>query len=553
MMVTMSSHFSFLKHKVQMINDNFLTRKLLEDIPKLDIERSDKIFLFSHRGSQFYKKLYLLTAHALSKKGYPCSFLFRDGIIRNYSPKISRMIFNSGRNESFILRKYISESYLPKLIVDNAKISFSLYNRQSKYVIYNDCKNTELNFKWKINYEKEKIEVSNVNFFPVIRNTLQSLYKRYEIDFRDKNVISTCSEMIKSCDLLFHYFLILKKYSKEQNKKIKIVGWETSYIPNGVFRLLCDSLSENNDIEYIDLARGYMHYFGYHSRESYISLANLTRSKVQNRLIITKDELERIRNSDIDENELIKPLNKSLKKFETSKFNINQKKVIDLIEKYNSNNLSVFVLFSHLFYDTPWDDSSLSFENMLDWIKSTVESFKNKDNLLILKPHPSESRPDEPQKEPSQTLESFIESDIEEYDNILLLNPRLFNVKQLYPYITCGLVWRSSVGMELTYLGIPCIIAGTPPYHKTLDLLYPENKLNYFGLIDRAKSLKISKEQKVNVARYLYYLEHFKHHYIDLIEYDKKSKYNKWNKKNLQNYLINENKKIDAVIAELLK
>ena len=116
--------------------------------------------------------------------------------------------------------------------------------------------------------------------------------------------------------------------------------------------------------------------------------------------------------------------------------------------------------------------------------------------------------------------------------------------------MTCGLVWRSSVGMELAFLGIPCIIAGIPPY-SSLDLIYAKDRNNYFHMIEQAHTLQVTDSQKLEVATYLYLLEH-KHIHINCIGYDQEFREFYWNRKALKNYLGNGNREIESVVENML-
>jgi len=523
-MEQVNNYIQLAKAKYQQIIDTFSTSKILKDISPVDIKSSKKIFIFSHTSFSFYMKLYILFAHALSKRNIPSYFLFK---------------FN------------LQGSHLTNLVINEQKISNSLYVEKTPKISICNGKNRKLNFKWIVELEHERIEAYGVNLFPCVLNTLKALYKRYNIDFKDKHVISTYQKMIYSCDLLLQYFLLLKEYANKQNVKIRIVGLESDYIPNGIFRMLCNYLSKNGDIEYLDVSRGYPHYFSHHFRETDILSMNFTKTRANNKISLLSEELLRIKKADISKKTILTSINKVIKQNQNHHITDKQKEILDIIKEYQSQGRNVFTLFSHLFYDTPLDDSSPSFKNMCDWIEETVNFFNKNNDLLILKPHPAEVRPDEPQKEPTETLKSFLENRINKIsDNVILLEPRLFSLGELYPYISCGLIWRSSVGMELTYLKIPCIIAAPPPY-KTLDLIYAKSRSHYFELIKNANQLKISEEQVLDVARYIYVLEQ-KHVHIDSLYYDKKSRNMCWNKKAVQDYLKNGDINIDKLVDRML-
>jgi len=519
----MRNYFQLSKEKYQQILDTFPTRRLLEDITPVDINSSKQLFIFSHRKSTFYKNLYVLLAHSLSKRSIPSFFIFKSDSLR---------------------------SYLPELILEGQEISNSLSVEIPKVSIV-DGKDETLKFKWSIKLDRGIIESRGVNLFPLIENTLRVLYKRYNIDFTDEHIVSTCHKMIRTCDVILGHFLLLKDYANKQNVKIRIIGMESDYIPTGIFRVLCEHLSKNRDIEYLEVQRGYPHYFSRHFREAYLLSMNFTKTGFINRICLSHEEFMQIKKANIAKNTILTSVNKVVKPNQQHQVTDEQKKILELIKEYKSQGRNVFTLFAHLFYDTPINDTSPSFNGMCEWIEETVKFLDKKQDLLILKPHPAEVRPDEPQKEPAETLKSFFNDRIKKTsDNIVILEPRLFTIKELYPHMTCGLIWRSSVGMELIYLKIPCIIAGNVPY-KALDLLYAKNKSHYFELLKNANKIKITEEQSLDVARYIYCLEH-KHIPINSFYYDKNSRIMRWNKKALQDYLKNGDKNIDKLVDSIL-
>lgn len=488
------------------INDDFLIKKVLKDVKPIDISSSNKLFLFSHRKSSDYLKLYILIAHTLSKKGYPSCFLFRDCIINRYFPKIEKFTKKIDFASHLTLPSFEVGYYFPKLIIDGREISNSLIEENSKITI-KDKNTIGLKSDWKINFEKELVKTGDVNFFPIIQTTLRSILKVYNIDFKKKKVNTISNEMIKSMDLLLFYVKLLKKFARDNQKQIKIIGWEYNYIPNGFFRLVCDELSNNRDIEYIEISRGYKHYFGCPSTHNFFTTVNFTRVEFENKNSISKKQIMEVIQS-VDHEEFFKIIdNKFCKKNSFSDYNSNQKNIINKCNKYLQNGKYVFVLFAHLFYDNPIFDSSPAFHDMCDWIKYTIRIFNSNESLLILKPHPKELRSN-PDTIPNETLESFINTYYESLpNNIILLNPKDFKLQELLSFISCGLIWKSSAANELIYLGKPCIISGPSPFRYALDdLYYTKNKNHYHSLIKNVDQLEVTEKQKLKIAAYIYVL-----------------------------------------------
>lgn len=537
------------------INDDFLIKRILEQIEQLNILSSKKLFVFSHIRNRFYLKLYIILAHALSKKGCPSCFLFNDRISYHYPFKPQNFNEQIYFFDKISLKSFEAGTHFPNLTIDKTNINNSLVEEKSKTRIINRYKiNKTLYFDWDIDLTNEITKAKNIDFFPLLRTTLRAVLKRYNIDFTKKNVISKSKDMICSMDLLLQYLMLMKKFSKEKKKEIRIIGWEYNYIPNGFFNISCKELVENRDVEYIDISRGYKHYFGGHSRQSFFSAVNLTQSEYRNRNSISKNQvLQIIKN--VDKKEIEKPINIVFNKAKKSRQISNeQKPIIDKCKNFLKDENNVFVLFSHLFYDNPVYDCTNAFKDMCDWINYTIKIFNNSKDLLLLKPHPKEIRLDIPEAQPNETLESYIKETYSSLpSNIILLKPRTFNLYHLFPYITCGLIWKSSASNELSYLGKKCIISGPSPFKQALDdLNYSQSKEHYKTLIKNVKNLQVTDQQKIKIAAYIYAL-YTKDVNVKQFTNDKKYNNPYLDRENIFNYLKNGDASIDKLVEDMIK
>jgi hypothetical protein len=509
-----------IKKKLSLLTDNYYTHVLLKNIKPIDINNSEYFFIFNQTISKFTGKLYMLALHELSKRRVASCFQYKNDLWEPYSPRFNIDGYEIGNS-------FISEK----------RFCIKSWNGQ------------QLFFKWSIDIENKIIEAEGINFFLYINNTLRTIQKRYNVFFTDNHNRPVYDDLIQTCDLLLKHFLLLKDYAQKNQKKIRLVGFETDYVPNGILRMLCDQLSDKRDIEYIEMGRGYKYYFGqHHPKESFIFCSNLTSTGAETGLAISKREWAGKDDKKVDFSELLKPVSYALEKQSFFKKPRSQDNVIKALENYKSKGKKIFVLVSHVFYDTPVKDESDAFPGMCEWITETVKYFCGKESILLLKPHPGEFLADQPKRTPTETLASILR-DTELPENILLLDPHQFSIKVLSPYISCGLIWRSSVAMELTFLGIPCIIAGKP-YYRVLDLNYAKEKEHYFNMIEQSHLINISNRQKEDVARYLYMLEN-KHTYVECISYSDVKKFH-WNIKALRKYLKYGDEKIQSVVEDMI-
>ena len=501
--------------------ENRLTVSLLSKMPPPN-EKSKLVFVFSGRRKSnlsFHVKLFTLIGFELAKRGIPSYFIFQDNVL---------------------------QTFFPQLTIDNLRIAGSVTEKIPK--VEYASKNTKLpQLKKYINLDEKKAIVNEINFFPIIECTLRTIKKRYNINFNDADIKLLASKMIQSCSIISIYFYALRNYAKENNKQIALCGWESNYIPNGAFKLLCDQMHTSNHIQYIDLNRSYIHYFGEHPIGSNnVCAANLTKKKIESRLVVTRKELDAIKVTEENRSQYSTSIEKAINKKSSNKINSKEKIEINkLINQYQINGKLVFVLFAHLFYDVRVNDSSPAFTGMSEWITETVRFFKQRDDLLLLKPHPREIIPDDPANEPDETLSSMV-GPLCPSENIQILHPLLFSIQDLSSKMSCGLVWRSSVAMELTYLNVPCIIAGMPPY-RAIRLCYSQNKEHYFNLTSNADSMVVTDYQVHDVIRYTYCLENQKSHNIKQIDLN-----GRWNRNHLHHYRRNGDDQLKKLTEKIL-
>ena len=524
--MTIKRAIRYAKRRLLYIYEDYWTYKLISSIS--DQKRngnSNVMVLFSDCMSMQKELIYSILAHRLFNKGIDVHFLFK---------------------KRFILRHLFK-----KMNIGNVSICNSLdMKRRLIEIEHKQLKHRH--YKWIIDYDRNTIEANGINLYYVIMCSLRTVMKSYNINLRDASVKGIIGKMIDSCDVMLQIYFILNDYAKDNNIIVKIVGWESWYIPNGVFRIANEQLKDDTNIEFIDVALGYMHYFNKYFRDSYFTVVNYAYDKVSTRVEVKKEDIERAQ-GEVSYNNAQSSIMKAI---ERNSRIVSIRKggsaLLNKIKLFKNNNKKIFVLFAHVFYDVTLDDSSNAYSNMCEWIVDTVKYFAAKGDLLLLKPHPAERLIGESQKEPNETLSSFYENYIgKKYDNIQVLEPGVLTLEELSQYMDCGLIWRSSIAMELTYLEKPCIIAGNPQYG-VLNLNYANNREDYLKMIDGIDNMNVTKEQIEEVVWYIYCLENYKHYYVDFIEYDKKNNIFKWNKSNLRKYLRNGCRNIDEMTNIIL-
>lgn len=165
-----------------------------------------------------------------------------------------------------------------------------------------------------------------------------------------------------------------------------------------------------------------------------------------------------------------------------------------------------FLLAPNVIGDSSTLNRETIFEGIQSWMTEVIAYFKDHPQYsLIIRAHPAEVWAKSKVK---IKLGDWAEKLSAGCDNILVIkgeNP--INTFYLLPKIKCGLVWLSSIGVDLVVRGIPVICAAQPKYSGLGFVHEPDTKDSYFKLISKvAKGEKYTTtdEEKAMAKKYLY-------------------------------------------------
>ncbi|RXJ82209.1 hypothetical protein [Arcobacter sp. F2176] len=138
-----------------------------------------------------------------------------------------------------------------------------------------------------------------------------------------------------------------------------------------------------------------------------------------------------------------------------------------------------------LFTNVAWDLAALNKEiftkNISEWIIETIKWFsEHQEFQLIIKTHPAEANPTIPATK--ETIESVIKKVFVKLpNNIFFLSPKAsITVYDLFKITTVGIVYTTTVAMEMAARGIPIITAGKSHYRGYGFTIDPSTISEYF-------------------------------------------------------------------------
>jgi hypothetical protein len=160
-------------------------------------------------------------------------------------------------------------------------------------------------------------------------------------------------------------------------------------------------------------------------------------------------------------------------------------------------------MFTNLIWDASLETTEAPYPDVFDWIADTVEWFvDNPDRRLVIKPHPAEAK-----RGTNESIEAWIRDRYGPLpDNVLLLSPETdVNTYLLIEDIDVGLVYNSTVGMEMAYEGKPVVVAGETHYRKLGFTVDVDGPADYLKTLSSLESVSAPPETAIRARRYLNY------------------------------------------------
>lgn len=167
-----------------------------------------------------------------------------------------------------------------------------------------------------------------------------------------------------------------------------------------------------------------------------------------------------------------------------------------------------------------WDLAALNrevqFNGMIDWACQTIEFFRGHPEWqLIIKPHPGELNKNLPATR--QLLAEEIANRIPQLPpNVVICSPLTkLSVYDLIPHVRFGLVFTSTVGLEMACRGMAVVTGGVSVYHDMGFTFDPPTAQEYFETLQvlmKAPEMTALNEERSRLARKFLYLYLFRYY-----------------------------------------
>jgi hypothetical protein len=167
------------------------------------------------------------------------------------------------------------------------------------------------------------------------------------------------------------------------------------------------------------------------------------------------------------------------------------------------DDVTVLGLFSNIVWDASQQGSHVVFNNPFSWILSTIETVSEQDDIhLVIKPHPAEAiRPT------NDKVGEWVEAKVTPIPNNVTLLEADTDVSpyELMAELDVGLVYNSTLGLEMAYEGLPVVLAGDAHYRRYGLAFEPETTSEYLSLLENPDDIEVSDEMQRLARRYAYF------------------------------------------------
>lgn len=216
----------------------------------------------------------------------------------------------------------------------------------------------------------------------------------------------------------------------------------------------------------------------------------------------------------------------------------------DANETIEEKEKKVFGMFTNLIWDASLDAEGGAYDDPFEWIRSTINIWREKDSELIIKTHPAEHK-----RGTNEKVSDWIRENCPPLpENIEILEPDTdVSPYEMIKKIDTGIVFNSTIGLEMAYRGMPVIVAGQTHYRSSGFTFDPEDTEEYLDLI--GKDLEVGEKMIERAKRYCYMLFVSKH--IDFPFYESKEKFSGHNALDVTYEDIASNESLDLIVNNI--
>lgn len=341
--------------------------------------------------------------------------------------------------------------------------------------------------EWMIDWSGRKIIADGINFYQAIFEIMTQKFRAFNFDINDPWIFRWFRYYLIRCDKALTACKSIEREVMSRGMPVRFINAGSHSAPFSVYRSFALHHASQYDVGFIHMGPAYENYYSNLKSKvaSTVCLENLTKYPLYRlpflaRPDLFEDWLMQDGLYDIYRDEIDRILNYN-RVGRTAE--LSESPYEACLREAKLSGRKIIGVYGKILCDmaVPFDGGP-GHENIADWLRHTVTIASETSNLIVLKPHPHELRPE-------------IARDLNEYwldlikgmsipENVLILPHTGFNNQDLIKYLDLAVLWNGTSSLELCAQGIPVVMASHFGKHDyPVELIYPNSRSDYEKII----------------------------------------------------------------------
>lgn len=363
---------------------------------------------------------------------------------------------------------------------------------------------------WEISWNERKVISNGVNFYQGIFEIMTQRLRSYNFDINDPGVFRWFRHYLVRSDRALSVCLDIKRSVMARGMPVRFINCGSHSAPFSVYRSFSLKESEAHDVGFIHMGPAYENYYSNLKNKfaSTVCADNLTKYPNYRLPFLARPDLFESWLGEKDQYSLNKSaIDRVLNMNRVGKQDMHEiTPMEERIAAFKASGRRVIGVYGKILCDmaVPYDGGP-GHESIVDWLRHTVEIAKDTSNVIVLKPHPHELRPE-------------IARDLNEYwldlidaqqlpDNVIILPHQGMNNQDLIKYLDLAVLWNGTSSLELLAQGVPVVMASHFGRHDyPIEMIYPADRRDYEQIVCGSDWIRPSEEKMRRSALLLHYM-----------------------------------------------
>jgi len=342
--------------------------------------------------------------------------------------------------------------------------------------------------EWVIDWPRKKVMSGGINFYQGIFEIMTQRLRAFNFDISDPGVYRWFRHYLVRSDRSLSACKAIERDVMSRGVPVRFMNAGSHSAPFSVYRTFALHYASKYDVGFVHMGPAYENYYSNLKSKvaTTVSLDNLTKYPLYRLPFLARpDRFEEWLQQDGLYDRYKEDIDRVLNHNRVGRIdgNTSHTQYEDVLIRAKQDGRRVIGVYGKILCDmaVPFDGGP-GHENIVDWLRHTVSTARSTSNLIVLKPHPHELRPEIARDLNEYWLDLIAKMDIPE--NVMVLPHTGFNNQDLIKYLDLAVLWNGTSSLELCAQGVSVVMASYFGKHDyPIDLIYPESRSDYERII----------------------------------------------------------------------